>query len=137
MVAWSDTARPWMQYYLEYFTTTILTPKTNPRLQKITLCLSCYDCWIPPVDDRWLRHRWGDSVLQSHISDFETHFANILHAFGFEGMHVECNTMQANWPQSSSQVCLHHALPLIFPMLAREKLLIVDENTSTVESMYE
>lgn len=124
-------ANSWMQHFLRYFTTMVLSPNTNPDLRAITLCLICADHRIPPISpERTHEHQWGDPTLQSDISNFETHFANLLHAFSLKGMYVECNTMPTEWRGFGSRVRLQHALPLIFPMLSREKLLILDDHVS-------
>lgn len=114
-----------MSEFVRYFNTTVLSPSTNPNLQKLTLCLICDDPWIPPIDpERAYEHHWGDPYLLSDIAEFETHFANLVHRFGLDGIYVECNTMPNVWGEFSSRVRLRSALPLIFPMLAQENLLI-------------
>lgn len=76
-------------------------------------------------DDHW----WQDPDLRPHIYDFEMHFANILDAFGFDGMYFE----YYDDGMPSGHVDVHSLIPGFFEYLAQQNLIMFDDSSSVSE----
>lgn len=114
--------RLWTEDFVRYFRTTILSPRKNPNLRKIGFHFGRsgrhQGCDAASSGDHW----WQDPDLRLHIFDFETHFANILVAFGFDGMYLECHDDGVPPGEVDGQSFVQH----FFEYLAQENLIKFD-----------
>lgn len=115
---------PQEEQSLSYFLTMVLSPKRNPELQKISLCLGwehrggyCggWDC------SSW----WEDPRLASLVKRFEERLAGFVHAFQHKGIFLNyCDDwFSPNNPVNGLQL-MRDVVPLMFPELTQQGLLI-------------
>lgn len=121
--------RLWTEDFVRYFSTTILSPKKNRKLAKIGFHFGrssrYHGCYAASSDDHW----WQDPDLRPYIFDFETHFANILDVFGFDGMFFQCYDDGT----SSEYVDGQSLASGFFEYLAQQNLIKFDDSSSVPE----
>lgn len=125
---------------MAYFRTAVLSPQSNPQLQKITFCFGNGDrAPTYDSDEDWGEEDehegswWDHPQLRPHIDGFEKHFAGLVHTFKLKGVFFECHDDVYPHPSESVHIVemLRQMVPQMFRHLSHEGLLILEDNPMT------